>query len=188
MFLGSRQEVAQVGYVQGQCPKCGKAGMFTVYEAKRKLTLYGMGGVPVGEQQVLECRSCGVRFAIPPEMKQELHSRMISADRLADLAGQLPLGAGNGNGNANTEPVRTLYQVIQVDPFADPDVIEAAFKRLAMKYHPDRSTAPEAPARMRELLDARDVLTDPVKRRSYDVSIGIKPKVERPTALRPEEV
>lgn len=188
MFLGSRQEVAQVGYVQGQCPKCGKAGMFTVYEAKRKLTLYGMGGVPVGEQQVLECRSCGVRFAIPPEMKQELQNRMISADRLADLAGQLPMGAGNGVSNPNAEPVRTLYQVIQVDPYADPDVIEAAFKRLAMKYHPDRSTSADAPAKMRELLDARDVLTDPAKRRRYDVSIGITPKVERTTALRPEDV
>ena len=31
-----RDEVAHLGYVQGQCPKCGKPGMFTVYQAKRK--------------------------------------------------------------------------------------------------------------------------------------------------------
>lgn len=186
MFLGSRQEIDHVGYVQGQCPKCGRAGMFSVLQAKRKLTLYGFGGVPVGEQQVLECRSCGVRFALPPDMLEELRRRMISADRLADLAGQLPLG--NGAGSGTEEPVRTLYQVLQVDPYADPEVIEAAFKRLALKYHPDRSTLSDAAARMRELIEARDVLTDSRKRRAYDASIGITPKVERTAALRPEEV
>jgi hypothetical protein len=41
---------------------------------------------------------------------------------------------------------------------------------------------------MRELIEARDVLADPVKRRAYDDRIGIKPKVVRTAALRPEEV
>jgi DnaJ-domain-containing protein 1 len=159
--------------------------MFSVFQAKRKLTLYGLAGVPVGEQQVLECRNCGIRFALPPEMREELQRRLISADRLADLAGRLPLGNGNG---ASDEPVTTLYQTLQVDPYADPDVIEAAFKRLAFKYHPDRSTAPDAAERMRELIAARDVLVDPAKRRAYDRSIGIEPKVVRTPALRPEEV
>lgn len=172
--------------MQGQCPKCGRPGMFSVLQAKRKLTLYGFGGVPVGEQQVLECRHCNVRFALPPEMHDELQKRMISSDRLADLAGQLPLG--NGSGAESQEPVRTLYQVMQVDPYADPEVVEAAFKRLALKYHPDRSTLPDAAERMRELIEARDMLTDPRKRRQYDTSIGIKHKVERTAALRPEDV
>jgi hypothetical protein len=185
VFLGSREDVSHVGYVQGQCPKCGHVGMFTVFQAKRKLTLYGLGGVPMSEQQVLECRNCGVRFALPPEMREELQRRLISADCLADLAGQLPLGAG---ANGNAEPGETLYQIMQVDPYADLDVIEAAFKRLALKYHPDRSTAPDAAAKMRQLIDARDVLIDPTKRRAYDQRIGIKPKVVRVAALRPDEV
>lgn len=185
MFLGSREDVSHVGYVQGQCPKCGNVGMFTVFQAKRKLTLYGLGGVPMGEQRVLECRKCGVRFALPPEMHDELQQRLISADRLADLAGQLPLRSGeNGAG----QPGETLYQLMQVDPYADLEVIEAAFKRLALKYHPDRSTAPDAAAKMRQLIEARDVLIDPAKRRAYDQRIGIKPKVVRIAALRPEEV
>jgi DnaJ-domain-containing protein 1 len=160
--------------------------MFSVFQAKRKLTLYGLGGVPVGEQQILECRSCGVRFALPPEMREELERRLISANRLADLAGQLPLGNGDANGNGS--PVETLYQIMQVDPYADPDVIEAAFKRLALKYHPDRSTAFDAAAKMRELIEARDILADPAKRRAYDERIGIKPKIVRTAALRPEDV
>ena len=84
--------------------------------------------------------------------------------------------------------VRTLYQTLQVDQDADPDVIEAAFKRLALKYHPDRSKDSEAPAKMREVLAAKDVLADPKRRLAYDRSIGIVREAPKPVALRPEDV
>jgi curved DNA-binding protein CbpA len=80
---------------------------------------------------------------------------------------------------------RTLYQLLQVDPSADPEVIEAAFRRLAMKYHPDTSTDPEASTRMREILEARECLTDPERRLAYDRSIGI---ARRPPGLRAEDI
>lgn len=187
MFLGSREDVAHLGYVLGRCPKCGAQGVFTVYEAKRKLTVSILVAVPMGQQQVLECRACGVRFALPPEMKDQLQDRLISADSLADYITRMP----NPNQQAlgNGKPIgRTLYQVLQVDQDADPDVIEAAFKRLAMKYHPDRSVAPDAADKMREVLAARDILADPARRRSYDSSVGIVRRPPRPAAMRPEEV
>jgi hypothetical protein len=183
MFLGSREDIAHLGYVQGVCPKCHKAGSFTVYLAKRKMTISMFAAVPMGEQHVLECRHCQARFALPPEMKDQLHSRLITADRLADLVEQLPDQAER-EGRA----VRTLYQTLQVDQDADPDVIEAAFKRLALKYHPDRSRDPDAPAKMREVLTAKDVLADPKRRLAYDRSIGIKREPPKPVALRPEDV
>ena len=77
---------------------------------------------------------------------------------------------------------------MQVDQDADPDVIEAAFKRLALKYHPDRSKDPEAAAKMRDVLQAKDVLADPKRRLAYDRSIGIKREPPKPVALRPEDV
>jgi hypothetical protein len=63
---------------------------------------------------------------------------------------------------------RDLYRVLQVDPSADADVLEAAYRRLARKYHPDVSSAPDAEARMRELNDAYATLRDPVRRATYD--------------------
>jgi DnaJ-class molecular chaperone len=75
--------------------------------------------------------------------------------------------------------------VLQVDQEAERDVIEAAFKRLAFRYHPDRSPTPEAAGKMREILEARDILLDEVRRAAYDRSLGIARRVE---ALRPEEV
>src|SRR5699024_4605023 len=79
----------------------------------------------------------------------------------------------------------TLYQVLQVDPSADPEVIEAAYRRLALKHHPDRGGGPEAAARMQQLNAAREVLRDPARRAAYDRSLGI---VRLPEAMRPEDV
>jgi DnaJ-domain-containing protein 1 len=191
VFLGSREDVAHLGYVLGRCPKCGVQGVFTVYEAKRKITVSLVVALPAGQQQVLECRACGVRFALPAEMRDQLKERLISADQLADYVGRLPADVaalGNGAANGRAVPGRTLYQVLQVDPDADPDVIEAAFKRLALKYHPDRSPAADAAAKMRELIAARDVLVDATRRRAYDASIGIVRPPPRPPAMRADEV
>lgn len=183
MFLGSREDVAHLGYVQGTCPKCHKPGSFTVYLAKRKMTISMFASLPMGEQHVLQCRHCQARFALPPDMKEQLKSRLITADQMADLVEQLPDQA-----ERDARSVRTLYQILQVDQDADPDVIEAAFKRLALKFHPDRTREPDAPAKMREVLAARDVLADPKRRLAYDRSIGIKREPPKPKALRPEDV
>ena len=185
MFLGSREDTAHLGYVQGVCPKCRKPGAFSVYLSKRKMTISMLASVPMGEQHILECRHCQTRFAIPPEMKADLEQRLITADKMADFVERLPVSAGAGPAGP---PARTLYQVLQLDPEADPEVVEAAFKRLAFKHHPDRSKDPDSPARMREILSAKDILGDPQKRRAYDRSIGIVREAPKPRATRPEDV
>lgn len=60
------------------------------------------------------------------------------------------------------------YKVLQIDPSAEADVIEAAYRRLAKRYHPDVTADPEAQARMVQLNLARDVLRDPVRRAAVD--------------------
>jgi curved DNA-binding protein CbpA len=60
------------------------------------------------------------------------------------------------------------YQILQVDADAEPEVIEAAYRRLARKYHPDVSSSPEAARRMKEINTAFEVLGDPGKRADYD--------------------
>jgi curved DNA-binding protein CbpA len=67
---------------------------------------------------------------------------------------------------------RDAYKVLQVDPEADLDVIQAAYRRLAQKYHPDRVAAgPDSDAaatRMVEINAAWDELRDPGRRSDYD--------------------
>jgi len=61
------------------------------------------------------------------------------------------------------------YTVLGVDSHATASTIKAAFKKLALKYHPDVYKGPDAQERMRDLLIAYQTLTDPASRRNYDV-------------------
>lgn len=63
---------------------------------------------------------------------------------------------------------RDLYEILQVHRSAEPEVIEAAYRRLARKYHPDVNSSPEAAFRMKELSAAYEVLRDPARRAKYD--------------------
>lgn len=64
------------------------------------------------------------------------------------------------------------YQILQVDPEAEPEVIAAAYKRLAQKYHPDANKSPEATRRMQAINAAYDTLSDPLVRQRYDQAIN----------------
>ena len=65
------------------------------------------------------------------------------------------------------------YGLLGVEVGAHVNEIKAAFKRMALKYHPDVYNGPDAEERMRSLLTAYKTLTDPGKRRAYDLAHGI---------------
>lgn len=69
-----------------------------------------------------------------------------------------------------------LYRVLQVQPGADPEVVDAAYRRLAAKYHPDVNHEPEATERMKQLNAAYAVLSDPSQRAAYDVCLAAAPR------------
>ena len=66
------------------------------------------------------------------------------------------------------KPKDDYYKVLQVDPSAEPEVITAAYRRLAFKYHPDTNKAPDAEGRMRRINEAYEILSNPVQRATYD--------------------
>ena len=51
---------------------------------------------------------------------------------------------------------------------ADAKAIKEAFRKLAMKYHPDRNKSADAEARFKEIAEAYAILSDPRKRADYD--------------------
>lgn len=66
---------------------------------------------------------------------------------------------------------RDYYEVLGVGRNADAEEIKRAYRRMAMKYHPDRNQGEakaEAEARFKEAAEAYEVLSDPDKRRRYD--------------------
>lgn len=60
------------------------------------------------------------------------------------------------------------YSVLGVHRTADADTIRKAYKKLARKFHPDVSKAPDAEARFKEVNAAYDVVGDAEKRKLYD--------------------
>jgi curved DNA-binding protein CbpA len=60
------------------------------------------------------------------------------------------------------------YKVLQVDPEAEEEVIEAAYRRLARKYHPDVAVGPDAQDRMVGINQAWEMLRDPTRRAAVD--------------------
>lgn len=71
------------------------------------------------------------------------------------------------------------YKILQVDSEAEDEVIQAAYRRLAQKYHPDLSTGQEAMDRMVAINAAWETIGDPQRRAVYDSS-------RRATAAAPE--
>jgi curved DNA-binding protein CbpA len=67
---------------------------------------------------------------------------------------------------------KPYYRILQVDQAAEPEVITAAYKRLALKYHPDSNKSPDALRRMQELNEAYEVLNDPLKRERYNLLLA----------------
>ncbi len=64
---------------------------------------------------------------------------------------------------------RDYYEVLGVPRNASEADLKQAFRRLAMKYHPDRNPGDaEAEAKFKEAKLAHDVLSDPKKRAAYD--------------------
>ena len=61
-----------------------------------------------------------------------------------------------------------VYKILQVDPEASPEVIEAAYRTLAEINHPDRNPAADAGAMLAEINRAYRVLSDPPRRAIYD--------------------
>src|SRR6266516_3306513 len=67
---------------------------------------------------------------------------------------------------------KDYYKILQLDPSAEPEVIVAAYKRLALKYHPDTNKELESNLKMQEINAAYQILSDPVKRAEYDLLRG----------------
>ena len=61
-----------------------------------------------------------------------------------------------------------LYKILQVDPEADLEVIEAAYKVLAGRLHPEKDVSGIHEVRFAELNRAIATLRDPAARRAYD--------------------
>jgi len=65
---------------------------------------------------------------------------------------------------------KSYYEILEVPKDADAKAIKSAYRKMALKWHPDKHTSDkeEAEQRFREVAEAYEVLSDPERRRQYD--------------------
>ncbi len=67
---------------------------------------------------------------------------------------------------------KNYYDILGVDKKATPDEIKSAYRKLAMKYHPDRNQGnAEAAEKFKEINEANETLSDQQKRAAYDYEL-----------------
>lgn len=65
--------------------------------------------------------------------------------------------------------MRDYYEILELDKTAQADQIKSNYRRLAMKWHPDRNAgSAEAEERFKAISESYATLSDPVKRSQYD--------------------
>src|SRR5947209_258079 len=69
----------------------------------------------------------------------------------------------------STSTKRCYYETLEVDRSADDSVLKSSFRKLAMKFHPDRNPGDDtSEVRFKEINEAYEVLKDGEKRAAYD--------------------
>ncbi len=64
---------------------------------------------------------------------------------------------------------KDYYEILEIPRNASEEEIKKAYRRLARKYHPDLNKDPSAQEKFKEINEAYQVLSDPEKRRLYDM-------------------
>jgi molecular chaperone DnaJ len=71
--------------------------------------------------------------------------------------------------NLDFDPKKNYYDILGVGEDADADEIKKAYRKAAMKWHPDRNKGDAAAEdKFKEINEANEVISDSGKRQQYD--------------------
>ena len=88
--------------------------------------------------------------------------------------------SSSDRGNKTRSPVQPVpnnashYAVLGIETGASAAEVKKAYLKLALKFHPDKNSTAGAEERFKKVVEAKEVLTDPIARRSYDAELRSK--------------
>lgn len=90
-------------------------------------------------------------------------SRTVFTGECVRLAGNShPDWSGTGNMG------KDYYDILGIQKDASEDDVKKAYRKQALRYHPDKNKSPGAEDKFKEIAEAYDVLSDPKKKDIYD--------------------
>lgn len=63
---------------------------------------------------------------------------------------------------------KDYYSILGIEKGATDEDIKKAYRKQALKFHPDKNKSPQAEEKFKEVAEAYEVLSDPKKREIYD--------------------
>jgi DnaJ-class molecular chaperone len=63
---------------------------------------------------------------------------------------------------------KDFYKILDIPRNAKPADIKKAYRKLSLKYHPDKNSSPDAAEKFADISVAYDTLSDPAKRETYN--------------------
>jgi hypothetical protein len=101
----------------------------------------------------------------------KVRARVVRCDAISGAyRSGLAFEIGPGQNGKTGEAVPDYYEILQISPNADPDMIHRVYRLLAQRYHPDNTASGDEKA-FRAITDAYAVLSEPEKRAAYDVNL-----------------
>ena len=143
-------------------------------------------------------QSCILRFIILLRILREgidsPRNRLLTMSRTTchhcgkEIFGEIPFCPHCGKKQppplSEREKTQNPFTILQVSEDAEPEVIEAAYKSLSKKYHPDIDKSKDAEEKMKDINWAYDILSDSIKKtqwiRGGKQEAKSKPKTSQP--------
>merc|ERR1711953_1275415 len=81
------------------------------------------------------------------------------------------MGTASGLSSRTGENMKDYYEVLGLPRTAGAEQIKKAYRKLALKFHPDKNKAEDAEERFKQIGEAYEVLSDEDKKAAYEASL-----------------